>query len=78
MDNSRNDCPICGGMKYEGVTTFAADLGAGIVVVRHVPAMVCQQCGEEWVSDSVAERLEQVVEDARERKLQVEVADLQG
>ena len=27
--------------------------------------MVCDQCGETWIQDGVAERLEQMVEDAR-------------
>ncbi|MBC6419616.1 MAG: YgiT-type zinc finger protein, partial [Prochloron sp. SP5CPC1] len=30
------------------------DLGSGMVVVRHMPARVCQQCGEDWIEDSVA------------------------
>jgi len=27
-------CPLCGGTKKKGKTTFTADLGFGIVVVR--------------------------------------------
>ena len=66
---------MCGGHKTEGQTTFAVDLGFGVVVVRHVPALVCAQCGEAWLEDGVAERLEEVVDDARSRQLVVEVAD---
>ena len=29
--------------------------GPGLVVVRHVPALVCNQCGEEWLDYAVAE-----------------------
>jgi YgiT-type zinc finger domain-containing protein len=39
-------CPLCGGTRTDGTTTFTAELGFGIVVVRHVPARVCVQCGE--------------------------------
>ncbi len=51
-------CPLCGGQLGEGTTTFTADFGDGVVVVRHVPARVCSQCGEAWVDDTQAARLE--------------------
>ena len=38
-------CPLCGGAKRRGSTTFTADLGFGVVVIRNVPASVCGQCG---------------------------------
>ena len=66
-------CPLCGGAKRPGKTTYSVDLGFGVVVVRNVPATVCVQCGEEWIGAEVARQLEQVVEDARKRRLQVEV-----
>ncbi|MDR4509847.1 MAG: YgiT-type zinc finger protein [Candidatus Brocadiaceae bacterium] len=34
-------CPLCGGKKQAGKTTFTVDLGFGVVVVREVPATVC-------------------------------------
>lgn len=72
--NSKNDpCPLCGGNKAPGETTFTADLGSGVVVVRHVRATVCTQCGEEWIDDETARRLEQVVNEARLKKSEVEV-----
>ena len=46
------------------------------MVVRDVPAMVCEQCGEEWIDDAVAEKLEKIVDDARERRQQVAVVAL--
>jgi len=38
-------CPLCGGAMRTGMTTFTVDLDFGVVVVRHVPATVCAQCG---------------------------------
>ncbi len=66
-------CPLCGGDKKPGTTTFTADLGFGVVVVRDVPATVCGQCGEDWIDDSIANQLEAIVNDARKKRLQVEV-----
>lgn len=69
-------CPLCGGTKKEGKTTFTVDLGFGVVVVRDVPATVCSQCGADWIADAIAEKLERIVEDARKRHRLVEVTTL--
>ncbi len=66
-------CSLCGGAKQAGKTTYSVDLGFGVVVVRNVPATICDQCGEEWIGAEVARQLEHVVEDARKKQLQVEV-----
>ena len=66
-------CPICGGRKEPGTTTYTVDLGTGVVVVRNVDAQICMQCGEEWISDQIAQRLETIVEEARKKQHQVEV-----
>lgn len=74
MNNSQADlCPLCGGTKEPGKITFTADLGTGLVVVRRVDATVCTQCGEEWVDDATAQRLEKMVNDARTQHREVEV-----
>ena len=70
-------CPDCGGQKRPSVTTFTADLGFGVVVIRNVPALVCSQCGADWIADDIAERLESMVNDARQRRHQVEVTAFQ-
>lgn len=75
-DNQQGPCPVCGGNRAPGKTTYSVDLGFGVVVVRDVPAVLCQQCGEEWIDDAVAEKLENIVEDARERRQQVAVLAL--
>jgi len=76
MSNTNQTCPLCGGKKTKGKTTFSADVGSGVVVVREVDATICSQCGEEWIDDSIARQLEQIVNDARARRLQVEVATM--
>jgi len=74
MSDTSQICPICCGKKTKGKTTFSADLGSGVVVVREVEATICSQCGEEWIDDATARQLEDIVNDARVRRLQVEVA----
>ena len=68
-------CPCCGGRKAPGKATFTADLGFGVIVVRHVDCLACEQCGEQWIGSQVAQRLEAIVERARREKHPVEVLE---
>lgn len=69
-------CPLCNGNKKTGKTIFAVDLGFGVVVVRDVPATVCSQCGADWIEDTIASKLEDIVNDARQKHHIVEVTTL--
>ena len=69
-------CPLCGGERVPGRVTFSADLGTGVLVVRQVPATICDQCGEEWIDDATAAELERKIEGARLRGTEVEVVSL--
>lgn len=69
----KDTCPLCGGKKKTGKTIFTVSLGEGVLVVRDVPALVCGQCGEEWIEDKTASRLEKFVDEAYKKHLQVEV-----
>ena len=71
-------CPVChGSHKQPGTATFTVELGYGIVVVRDVPAQVCDLCGTDWLEDSVVEKLELIVEQARRQHPVVEVTNWQ-
>jgi len=52
---------MCKGNVKDGFSTFTADMGDCIVVIKNVPSRVCSQCGEASYSDKVARRLEQIV-----------------
>lgn len=72
-DRQTDRCALCGGEKSEGTTTFTAELGFGVVVVRKVPATVCSQCGADWIDEKTAAQVEAIVEAARKKHSQVEV-----
>lgn len=61
-------CPICGaGSLRAGSTVFAADVDGTLVVVRDVPASVCDVCGETYIDESVSNELEATISDSRGR-----------
>jgi YgiT-type zinc finger domain-containing protein len=51
-------CDLCGGEVRPGQTTLEIWYRGELVVVRDVPADVCQQCGEAYISAAVSEKLD--------------------
>ena len=55
-------CPSCRGMMTKGKTNLPYELGRDrIVVVKDVPAWVCDQCGEVFVEMEIAQKVESIV-----------------
>jgi YgiT-type zinc finger domain-containing protein len=52
---------MCKGTLREGFSTFTADLGNCIIIIKNVPSRICGQCGEVTYSDTVAGRIEEIV-----------------
>lgn len=50
-------CTFCKGILKNSTATFTIDLDNSVVVIRNVPAMRCQQCGEVYYSTEVMEQL---------------------
>ena len=61
------------GRKATRHPTFVVDLKFGVVVVREVPAFVCSRCGDAWIDDPVAAKLESIVAETRRKQVLVEV-----
>ena len=77
MSENYGRCPLCGGEKQPGTTTLAVDMRFGVAAVREVPAFVCTKCGDAWIDDPVAAKLENIVADARRKHAVVEVTQWQ-
>ncbi len=59
-------CNACfGDDKIKTTTTFTVEYNGSIIVVRNVPCLECQKCGEITFTDDVAERLEKIVAAAK-------------
>ncbi|MCL2126682.1 MAG: YgiT-type zinc finger protein [Treponema sp.] len=46
----------------EATVTYTEDIEQAVVVVRHVPAHVCTECGNTWYSGTVAMQLEKMID----------------
>ena len=55
-------CGICKAEMEEKNVTYTEDLAQSTIVVRHVPAHVCTECGNTWYSGTVAAKLEKMID----------------
>jgi len=54
-------CGICKAEMEEKTVTYTEDLDQSVVVIRHVPAAVCTECGNTWYNGTTAAQLEKMV-----------------
>ena len=59
-------CPLCKGKMVKGKTHLPYEMGEQeILVVRDVPALLCEQCGESFVEIEVVRRVEKLLATAQ-------------
>lgn len=56
-------CFSCkGGNLKEELKTYVATLDDCVIIVKHVPSLVCQQCGDIYYENDVMKKLEKIVD----------------
>jgi YgiT-type zinc finger domain-containing protein len=67
-------CVLCkNGTTRRGTVTVTLERGKTVVVVRDVPADVCENCGEYYLDSPVAQEVYQRAEAAVARNAEVEI-----
>lgn len=67
-------CVICRhGETREGTATVTLERKGVTLVIRSVPARVCDNCGEEYVDDDTASRLLELLDEAVRSGVEVDV-----
>jgi YgiT-type zinc finger domain-containing protein len=70
-------CVICKqGETEPGHTTVTLERDRAVFVFRRVPAEVCANCGEAYVSEEITGRLLEEAEEAVQARVQVDVREL--
>jgi YgiT-type zinc finger domain-containing protein len=55
-------CGICKAEMEEKKVTYTEDADNAVIVIRHVPAHVCTECGNIWYSGTFVVELEKLVD----------------
>jgi YgiT-type zinc finger domain-containing protein len=54
-------CPLCGGRLKQGVATIPFVSGKSVVLIKNVPAEVCQSCHEPYTVGLVTDRITELL-----------------
>lgn len=57
------DCSFCGGKVEEKAVTVDYRWKGELLIIKGVPAGVCQQCGEQYFRGKVAEEMEKLAKE---------------
>jgi YgiT-type zinc finger domain-containing protein len=72
-------CSIClSGTTIRRETTYTYASGDRIIGVRHVPAVVCEQCGEAYFDEATTKLLMKIVNKVLESGAEVVVQDYEA
>lgn len=55
-------CGICKAEMEEKNVTYTEDIEQGVIVIRHVPAQVCTECGNIWYTGTITVELEKIID----------------
>lgn len=69
-------CKYCKSGNYvESTTTHVVDYKNHLIIVRNVPCMECDQCGDVYFSMEIARRLEEIVNEAKKLAQEISIID---
>lgn len=69
------NCYMCkGNLKIKKVN-YVVDLDNTIIIIKGVPAKVCEQCGEQYFDDTTAENIEKMVNELRKLSTEITVVN---
>ena len=67
-------CVICKqGQTNNGYTTVTLQRGPTTVVIKDVPAMICENCGEYYLNEDVTDKVQNMAEQAFKQGVEIEV-----
>lgn len=69
------NCPLCKmGMMKPGYTTVVLNRGDATVIFKHVPALVCDDCGEYFLDEITTKEIYQRADTSFESGQEISIA----
>lgn len=69
------NCFICKGTLEKKKVNYIVDLGETIIIIKGVPAKVCEQCGEQYFDDKTSENIEAIVNQLKRLPMEVSIVN---
>ena len=64
-------CSFCKGRLIKGKTEFIVRVESELLVIRDIPAYVCEECGEVYYTPAISRKIDRIIERFHESKLLV-------
>jgi YgiT-type zinc finger domain-containing protein len=69
-------CSICNtGRTHPGVATVTLQRGNSVIVIKGVPAQICEDCGEYYLGEEETSKVFALAEAAVQRNAEVEIVN---
>ena len=67
-------CPICKhGETFSGTASMTLERGSAMLVFKNVPALICNNCGEEFFNDDITASILKQAESAVNAGVEIDV-----
>jgi len=66
-------CILCSGNMSDDLTTDFTDLGSCMVIIKNVPCLSCEQCGETVFTGTVVRQLENMTNTLKESLTEIAI-----
>lgn len=67
------ECFMCKGELIEKKINYMVDLEKTIIIIKDVPAKVCDQCGEQYFDDETSQNIEKIVNKLKDLSTEVTI-----
>lgn len=67
---NQGTCSFCNGSLAEGKTDFTVRVNSSVVVIKNVPAYICDNCGEAYYTPEVSRKIDKVMTEFHKGELQ--------
>jgi YgiT-type zinc finger domain-containing protein len=64
---------MCKGELIEKKVNYMVDLEKTIIIIKDVPAKVCDQCGEQYFDDETSQNIEKIVNKLKDLSTEVTI-----
>lgn len=64
-----NKCNLCNGKLREGKTEFVARVGDKVVIIKDIPAYICEGCEEAYFTPEISRKIDKIMKEFHEGKL---------
>lgn len=68
-------CFKCRGTLVERKVNYVVDLDSTIIIVKGVPASVCEACGEKYYDDETAKNIENIINSLKQLSVEVSIVN---